>query len=74
MSVRENAEAIDLRYGNACVVILKTPQAEHLLISNGCHAIQLHIIDGTVLNGPVQLPMSSPKRKPSMQASRPWND
>jgi len=51
----QNPDAIDLCSLDVAVRILKEPRAEHVLLSNGFHTIQIHVVDGTVLNGAVQL-------------------
>ncbi len=48
-------DALDFRDLNMAVRILKTPDEEHVLLSNGFHCIQLNVINGTVLEGPVRL-------------------
>ncbi|MBY0511803.1 MAG: DUF2285 domain-containing protein [Rhodospirillaceae bacterium] len=49
------SEALDFRDLNFAVRILKAPDSEHVLLSNGFHSIQIHVISGTVLDGPVRL-------------------
>lgn len=48
-------DALDFSDLNITVRILKTREAEHVQLSNGSFSIQIHVINGTVLNGPVRL-------------------
>lgn len=54
-SANGGADALDFRELNFAVRILRAPDSEHVLLSNGFHSIQIHVINGTVLEGPVQL-------------------
>ena len=48
-------DALDFRDLKFAVRILKTPEGEHVQLSNGFHSIQINVISGTVLDGPVRL-------------------
>jgi hypothetical protein len=49
-------EAIDLRQFDLAVRVLKTqPSEEHVLISDGHRSIHLHVLEGSILDGPVRL-------------------
>lgn len=52
---KENSQSIDLCDLDAPVRVLKGLDAEQVLISSGLQSIQLHVIEGTVLRGPVTL-------------------
>lgn len=50
------SEVVDFRRLKIAVTVLQTQAAgEHVLLCDGLHAIQLHVLTGTVLEGPVQL-------------------
>jgi hypothetical protein len=52
----DRAEYIDFRKLSIAVTVLRRPnRPEAVLLCDGIHAIQLHILEGTVLNGPVFL-------------------
>ena len=52
----KDTECIDFCKLDIAVTILKRPnRPEAILLCDGIHAIQIHIVDGTILNGPVVL-------------------